>query len=165
MTAWYSVNLHSATAEAICLADAAWTCARQRFLVPEAELLADFLGADNLADAMPDTSCEARRILAAIADFLLANIREDNGWEAPTLDGAIDTLHRCVFGGDGILPHEAARLPMVFAAAFAATGELRFATACDRFAAEAIRHATPTRATGCGLFHLIESLWRGAVDK
>ena len=271
MAACSGVNLNSAKAVSIGLADAAWASVRQRFLVPETGLLVDFLGADNLAglptadevrrafpnhhgygtgqedcmihagamldalsaraeavaggfapsaawvaddaatlirgisrccfahgrqgflarsvcredsslcypatsrdqitmatfgllrflksplaDTMPETSCEARRILAAIADFLLANVREDNGWEAPTLDGAIDLLHRCVFWGDGILPHEAARLPLVFTASFAATGESRFATARDRFAAEAIRRSSGQIDPGTPTYALLQ---------
>ena len=94
-----------------------------------------------LAAAAPDAARDARRVLAATADFLLETVREDTGWEAPTLDGAPDPLRRCVLWGDTLRPHEAARLPMVFAAAFAATGEPRFADARDRFAAEAVRRS------------------------
>ncbi len=106
-----------------------------------------------LAAAAPDAAGDARRVLAAMADFLLATVREETGWEAPTLDGAPDPLRRCVLWGDALRTHEGARLPMVCAAAFAATGEPRFAAARDRFAAEALRRSakpvddwTPTYA-------------------
>ena len=95
-----------------------------------------------LASVAPAAADDARRVLAAIADFLLATVTEASGWEAPTLDGAPDPLHRCVMWGDAVYAHEAARLPMVYAAAFAATGEERFAAARDRFAAEAVRRSS-----------------------
>lgn len=109
-----------------------------------------------LAAAAPAAAAAARRILAAMADFLLAMVRAETGWEAPTLDGAPDPLHRCVLWGDALLPHEAARLPMVFAAAFAATGEARFAAARDRFAAEALRRSAAPVDDGTPTFALLQ---------
>ena len=109
-----------------------------------------------LASAAPDAAGEARRVLAAMADLRLATVRKETGWEAPTLDGAPDPLHRCVFWGDAVLPHEAARLPMVFAAAFAATGDERFAAARDRFAAEALRRSAEPLAPWTPTYALLQ---------
>ena len=109
-----------------------------------------------LAAATPDAARDARRILAAMADFLLETVREDTGWEAPTLDGAPDPLRRCVLWGDALRPHEAARLPMVYAAAFAATGEARFAAARDRFAVEALRRSAEPIDEGTPTYALLQ---------
>ncbi len=116
-------------------ADAAWAAAKRRFLVPEMELLADYLGADGFA-GLP-TPNEVRR--------------------------AFPDRHGYGTGQEDCMIHAGAMLDALGSRAESAeSGAAPPAPwAVQDAVAVVLRHADPDRCTGCGLFHLIEALWRG----
>ena len=88
------------------------------------------------------TKGEVRTILAAVADRMIKFVTPENDYDSCRLDG-----QKCLIGISrmwNVQPHEAARLPMIYAAAWDATGEERFRVEWRKYAADAIaQSATP----------------------
>ena len=80
-----------------------------------------------------------RGAFAALADRMIANVTEANGWNALDADGKQDA--KGVLKMWNVRPHEAARLPMVYAAAWKTTGDERYREAYEKFVDEAIEQS------------------------
>jgi len=91
------------------------------------------------------TQAEIQEILAAIADRMLANVTAENNFCSLRADGK-----RCPLGISrmwNVQPHEAARLPMIYAAAWDVTGEDRFQTAYRHYLTPAIKQSQEMKDT------------------
>jgi len=103
----------------------------------------------------PAVKREIARMLVDMAAYLQRTVTREHGWSIPRLDGRAsvvcdmwadpETKARPVAGGGvafgGIMPHEALRLPMVYAAAFAVSGELRWRQAYEAIADVGVKWA------------------------
>ena len=79
---------------------------------------------------------EIRAAFAAVADRMLANVTPENDWNALTADGRIDS--KGLLRMWKVKPHEAARLPMVYAAAWKTTGDEKYRAAYLKYADAAL---------------------------
>lgn len=91
----------------------------------------------GLADA--ETKAKVAAGIASVADRMLANVTEANGWNALTPEGKADS--KGVLKMWNVRPHEAARLPEVYAAAWKVTGEEKYRLAYERYADAAIEQS------------------------
>ncbi len=89
--------------------------------------------------APEDMKAEIKSAFAAVADRMLANVNEANGWNALDADGKPDA--KGVLKMWNVQPHEAARLPMVYLAAWKVTGEERYREAYEKIADESIEQS------------------------
>lgn len=88
---------------------------------------------------------EIKQILSAIADRMLANVTAANNFCSLRADGK-----RCPLGISrmwNVQPHEAARLPMIYAAAWDVTGEERFRKAYRHYLIPAIKQSQDMKDT------------------
>jgi hypothetical protein len=93
-----------------------------------------------LADAA--TKAEIRRILAAVADRMIAFVTPENDYDFLRADGRRCPLGICRMWN--VQAHEAARLPMIYAAAWDATGDERYRQQWRKYVTEAVtQSATP----------------------
>ena len=90
--------------------------------------------ASGLADE--EMKREIRAALAAVANRLADNVTEANGWNALDLDGKPD--ERGLLKMWNVRPHEAARLPMAYLAAWKATGDERYRAEYEKYADAAL---------------------------
>ena len=88
----------------------------------------------GLADAA--MQARIREVLAAVADRMIANVTEANDWNALTADGQVDP--KGLLKMWKVKPHEAARLPMVYAAAWKTTGDEKYHREYLKYADEAL---------------------------
>ena len=78
----------------------------------------------------------AAEICAAIADRMLENVRPGTNYDALNADGSPST--RGLSRMWNVAPHEAARLPMIYAVANFMTGDEKYERECKKYAAEAV---------------------------
>ena len=92
----------------------------------------------HYTSGMPDDATKAAigGAFASIADRMLQNVTEANGWNALDADGKPDAAG--VLKMWHVHPHEAARLPMVYLAAWKTTGDRRYLEAYEKIADEAL---------------------------
>ena len=93
---------------------------------------------------LPDeaTKLRIRTLLADVAERMIATVTPENDFDFLRADGARCPLGICRMWN--VQAHEAARLPMIYAAAWDVTREERYRTAWRQYAAEAIaQSATP----------------------
>lgn len=83
-----------------------------------------------------ERKAEIARAFAAVADRMRANVTEANEWNALTADGRVDP--KGILRMWRVKPHEAARLPMVYLAAWRLTGEERFRLEYEKYADAAL---------------------------
>lgn len=79
---------------------------------------------------------EIAQAMSAVADRLLQNVTEANDWNALTADGEIDP--KGILKMWQVKPHEAARLPMAYLAAWKLTGNGRYRKAYEKYADQAL---------------------------
>lgn len=91
----------------------------------------------GLADAA--MKAKIRAALAEVADRLIANVTEANDWNALMADGRKDP--RGILKMWHVQPHEAARLPAAYAAAWKVTGEKRYEEAYLQYADAALEQS------------------------
>jgi len=82
------------------------------------------------------TRAEIRGILSDVAERMIEFVTPENDYDFCRADGERCPLGICRMWN--VQPHEAARLPMVYAAAWDATGEERYREQWRRYAAEAV---------------------------
>lgn len=87
---------------------------------------------------LPDDSTKEhiRRLLADVAERMLATVTPENEFDFLRADGARCPLGICRMWN--VQAHEAARLPMIYAAAWDVTRDTRYRDAWRRYAADAI---------------------------
>ena len=88
-----------------------------------------------LCDAV--TKREIGTIIAAIADRMTRNVVAKNNYDSLRSDGTRDT--RGISRMWNVQGHEAARLPMIYAAAWDATGRQEYHDLCRKYVAEAVK--------------------------
>lgn len=86
--------------------------------------------------ASESTKAEIRTILAAVADRMIKFVTPENDYDFCRADGKRGPLGICRMWN--VQAHEAARLPMIYAAAWDATREERFRTEWRKYVAEAV---------------------------
>lgn len=79
---------------------------------------------------------DIRKALAEVADRMMANVTESNDWNALTADGKVDP--KGILKMWHVQPHEAARLPAVYAAAWKVTGDAKYREEYLKYADEAL---------------------------
>lgn len=84
----------------------------------------------------PTTKAEIRSILAAVADRMIALVTPENDYDFCRADGQRCPLGICRMWN--VQAHEAARLPMIYAAAWDATGDGRYRQQWRKYVAEAV---------------------------
>ena len=104
---------------------------------------------------------EATRTLVTVARFLEKRCTPERNWNFGMADGGDDPLGICTMWGPDLHPHEAARLPMFFLAAWAKTEDARWSDLYERFADEAIaqslRMANPAEVSGVPCYSLLQA--------
>ena len=86
----------------------------------------------------PELAAEYRALVADVAWRMETRATEANGWDFGQADGTPDPRGICTMWGPGLLPHEQARLPMVYAAAYEATKDGHWLGLYERFIDEAL---------------------------
>lgn len=80
-----------------------------------------------------------RTLLVGMADRMLKNVTPENEYDFLRADGRRCPLGICRMWN--VKPHEAARLPMIYAAAWDATGDSCYYRACHRYLSDAIQQS------------------------
>lgn len=88
----------------------------------------------GLADK--EMKAKIRTALSEVADRMMANVTEANEWNALTADGKIDP--KGILKMWNVQPHEAARLPAIYAAAWKVTGDAKYRDEYLKHADEAL---------------------------
>ncbi len=83
-----------------------------------------------------ETKAEVRKILAAVAERMIAFVRPENDYDFCRADGTRGPLGICRMWN--VQAHEAARLPMIYAAAWDATREERYRVLWRKYVEEAV---------------------------
>lgn len=91
---------------------------------------------------------EISGLLAEVAGFCEEHVTEANGWTLPRADFGTPRSSVCKLWH--VAPHEAARLPMFYAAAWAVTGDSHWFDMYRRYASEA---AEACNNLGCRSYH------------
>lgn len=111
--------------------------------------------------AQPQFRREFRQALVTVAGFLESRCTPARGWNFGMADGSDDPLGICTMWGPDLHPHEFARLPMFFLAAWAETGDTRWRDQYERFADEAIanslRMEDPANVSGIPCYSLLQA--------
>lgn len=84
-----------------------------------------------------------KRGFTAVSDRMICNVTEDNQWNALTATGEIDP--KGVLKMWHVQPHEAARLPAIYAATWKVTGDERFQVEYEKYADEALEKSMDIR--------------------
>ena len=87
----------------------------------------------------PDTRREIGAILSAIADRMTRNVVPENDYDSLRADGTRDT--RGISRMWHVMGHEAARLPMIYAAAWDVTGKQEYRDLCRKYLVPAIEQS------------------------
>ena len=96
-----------------------------------------YTAAPGLAD--PALAADYRVRVAEVAAFMEARVTAAHGWNFGLADSPEkDYRGICTMWGPEIWPHEAARLPMIYCAAFLATGDAHWRDLYERFIDEAL---------------------------
>lgn len=90
----------------------------------------------DMAD--PALVAEFKTLIAEVAAFMERKITPENEWNFGLADGSKDPRGICTMWGPDVWPHEAARLPMIYAAAFMATGDRHWRDVYEKYIDEAI---------------------------
>lgn len=85
------------------------------------------------------TRKQIQAVLASVADRMIAFVTPENDFDFCRADGQRCPLGICRMWN--VQPHEAARLPMIYAAAWDVTGEQRFREQWRRYVADAIQQS------------------------
>jgi len=91
-----------------------------------------------------ETKAEARKILAAVAERMIAFVTPENDYDFCRADGTRCPLGICRMWN--VQAHEAARLPMIYAAAWDATGEERYRVLWRKYVEEAVKQSVDVGA-------------------
>jgi hypothetical protein len=83
---------------------------------------------------------EIRRLLTAVADRMIAFVRPETDYDFGRADGQPCPLGICRMWN--VMPHEAARLPMIYAAAWDVTGKETYRLLWRRYLVEAVPQST-----------------------
>jgi len=89
----------------------------------------------GLADG--ETKARFAALLADVAEMMLKNVTAENDWDFLQADGSSDPRGICKMWG-AVYPHEAARLPMIYAAAWEVTGDGKWKELYERYIDEAL---------------------------
>lgn len=81
---------------------------------------------------------EFKSLAADVACRMETVATEENGWNFLQADGSPDPRGICTMWGPDLVPHERARLPMVYAVAFLATGDSHWRDLYERCIDEAL---------------------------
>ncbi len=76
--------------------------------------------------ADPSLVAEYRTLVADVAAFMEERVTPERGWNFGLADGGEDPRGICTMWGPDLAPHEDARLPMIYAVAFMATGDVHW---------------------------------------
>ena len=87
----------------------------------------------------PGTRAEIGAIVSAVADRMTRNVTPANDYDSLRADGSRDT--RGISRMWNVMGHEAARLPMLYAAAWDVTGKPEYRDLCRKYVAEAVRQS------------------------
>jgi len=87
----------------------------------------------------PQTRSEIGKILAAVADRMTRNVTPQNDYDSLRADGTRDT--RGISRMWNVKGHEAARLPMIYAAAWDATGKQQYRDLYRKYLAPAVEQS------------------------
>ncbi len=88
------------------------------------------------ADAQ--TKADFKKLIAEVAERMYKNVTPENQYNFLMADGQIDPRGICVMWGDKLRPHEAARLPMIYLAAWAMTGDRKWNDLYEKYIDEAL---------------------------
>ncbi len=86
-----------------------------------------------------ETRQEIRQILSAIADRMIRNVTAENDYDSLRADGSRDT--RGISRMWNVKGHEAARLPMIYAAAWDITGKQSYRELWRHYIADAVKQS------------------------
>ena len=84
-------------------------------------------------------------LLADVAGLMLKNVTPENDWNFLQADGSPDPRGICKMWGE-VYPHEAARLPMIYAAAWEVTGDGKWKELYERYIDKALEMAAQVNA-------------------
>lgn len=87
----------------------------------------------------PETKAEIGAIVSAIADRMTRNVVAANDYDSLRADGSRDT--RGISRMWNVMGHEAARLPMLYAAAWDVTRKPEYRDLCRKYLAEAVKQS------------------------
>ncbi len=93
------------------------------------------------AEGLPDPKIVAdyRLRVAEVAAFMEARVTEASGWNFGLADSTEkDYRGICTMWGPEVWPHEAARLPMIYCAAYQATGDVHWRDLYEKYIDEAL---------------------------
>ena len=96
--------------------------------------------------AEPALAAEYRRRIAEVAAFMERRVTEASGWNFGLADSPEkDYRGICTMWGPEVWPHEAARLPMIYCAAFLATGDGHWRDLYETYIDEALERTLKIR--------------------
>ena len=88
--------------------------------------------------AEPELVKEYQRLVEEVASFMERRIVPETNWNFGLADGSKDPRGICTMWGPDVWPHEAARLPMIYCAAYLATRHPHWKEMYERYIDEAI---------------------------
>ncbi len=104
--------------------------------------------------ADPALVAEYRKLVAEVAGFMEKRVTAEREWNFGLADGGKDPRGICTMWGPELGPHEDARLPMIYAAAYMATKDAHWRAMYEKYADEALdntlRIAGPDRSKFLG---------------
>ncbi len=84
------------------------------------------------------TKADYKKLVVEVAEYMLKNVTPENEYNFLMADGKIDPRGICIMWGDKIYPHEAARLPMIYFAAWYMSGDKKWKDLYEEYIDEAL---------------------------
>ncbi len=81
---------------------------------------------------------EYKTLIVEVARFMEKRVTEERGWNFGLADGGKDPRGICTMWGPKLGPHEDARLPMIYAAAYMATNDKHWRDMYEKYADQAL---------------------------
>ncbi len=105
-----------------------------------------------------ETKARISKIIAAVADRMIKNVTPENDYDFLCSDGS--RCRRAICKMEEVMDHETARLPMIYAAAWDVTGDIKYKTLWRSKIQYAIDHsANPVKqTTSYALLQMLSSL-------
>lgn len=95
---------------------------------------------------------EYRMLVADVARFMEARVTAERGWNFGLADGGKDPRGICTMWGPELSPHEQARLPMIYLAAYLATSDAHWLALYEKYIDEALDKTLLIVGEDCNTF-------------
>ena len=97
-------------------------------------------------------AAEYRTLVSDVARFMETRVTAERGWNFGLADGGKDPRGICTMWGPDLYPHEQARLPMIYLAAYEATKDVHWRDLYERYIDEALDKTLLVNGEGRGRF-------------